>query len=169
MKSLILAADGFEDLELFCPLYRLQEEGVDVTVATPLGQAVTGTRGYRAAANSPLSEINSAEYDLLIVPGGGSPERLRLREEAVAAARMFMEEGRRVAVLSKGPQLLISAGALNGRQLTSAPGIRDDLRAAGAFYRDDAVVLDGNLLSCRGIADLPEFCRQLIALLAVRA
>src|SRR5262249_59473370 len=124
----------------------------------PSGQSVVGRHGYRADADAPLRELNPLEYDLLLVPGGDSPERLRLREEAVDVARTFMEEGRRVAALSKGTQLLISAGALQGRLVTAAPGIRDDLRAAAADYRDESVVVDGNLITGRGAGDLPEFC-----------
>ena len=169
MKALILTADGFDDLELFYPWYRLQEEGFEVTLATPGGHAATGQHGYRVEADTPIRELNPSEYDLLLVPGGAAPERLRLREEAVDVARTFMEEGRRVAVLSRGPQLLLSAGALQGRQLTSAPAIRDDLRAADASYRDASVVIDGNLISGRGADDLPEFCRQLMAALGARA
>jgi protease I len=169
MKALILAADGFDDLELFCLRYRLQEEGLSVTLASPNGKAVTGLHGYRAEADMPIREVNPTEYDLLLIPGGTAPERLRLREEAVDVARTFMEEDRHVAALCRGPQLLISAGALNGRRVTSNPGIRDDLRAAGAVYRDESVVVDGNLITCRGNEELPEFCRQLLAALSTRA
>ncbi len=168
MKALILVADGFDDLELFCPWYRLREECVEVTLASPGGKTVTGQHGYRVEVDMPIREANPAEYELLVVPGGTSPERLRLREEAVDVARTFMDDERRVAVLCRGPQLLISACALGGRQLTSAPEIRDDIRAAGGTYRDEAVILDGNLISCRGHADLPEFCRMLLAVLAPR-
>ena len=117
----------------------------------------------------PIRELNPMEYDVLLVPGGGSPERLRLREEAVDIARTFMEEDRRVAAICRGPQLLISAGALSGRTATCTPALRDDIRAAGAVYRDEAVVVDGNLITCRGVDDLPLFCRQLMAGLNVRA
>src|SRR5437870_3093777 len=102
MKALILVADGFEELTLFLPWYRLREEGVDV-------------------------------------------------------ARTFMQEGMRVAAIGHGAQLLLSAGALDGRRVTCSPGIRDDVRAAGAVYRDEAVVIDGNLLTARGADDLPAF------------
>jgi protease I len=165
MKALILAADGFEDLQLFCPWYRLQEEGLQITVASPGGQPITGLHGYVIESDMPIREANPAEYDLLLIPGGQSPEKLRLREEAVGIARTFMEEDRRVATVGHGPQLLISAGALNTRRATCAPGIRDDLRAAGAEYRDEGVVTDGNLMSCRGIDDLPSFCHQLLMVL----
>ncbi len=169
MKVLILVADGFDDVQLFSPWYRLLEEGLAVTVATPGGQAVTGQHGYRVKADTPIREVNPTEYDLLFIPGGQSPERLRLREEAVAVARTFMDEDRPVAAVGHGPQLLLSAGSLSGRQATSSPGIRDDLRAADARYRDDAVVQEGNLLTGRGTEDLPEFCRQMVLFLGIRA
>jgi protease I len=169
MKVLILAADGFEDLELFYPWYRLREEGIEVTLASPGSQTITGLHGYRAEPDMPIHEVNPSEYDLLLIPGGPSSERLRLREEAVDVTRTFMEEDRRVAAICRGPQLLISAGALNGRQATSDPAIRDDLRAAGANYQEDeAVVVDGNLLTARSAEDLPEFCRQIMLALGVR-
>jgi len=80
-----------------------------------------------------------------------------------------MDEDRPVAAVGHGPQLLLSAGSLSGRQATSSPGIRDDLRAADARYRDDAVVQEGNLLTGRGTEDLPEFCRQMVLFLGIRA
>ena len=166
MKALILVADGFEDLELFCPWYRLREEGVEVTIASPSTQPLTGLHGYRVEPDMPIHELNPAEYDLLLIPGGRSPEKLRVREEAVDVARTFMQENQRVAAICHGPQLLISAGALDGRAITCAAGIRDDVRAAGAQYRDEAVVVDGNLITSRGPDDLPAFCHQLIAVLA---
>lgn len=169
MKALILIADGFEDLELHYPWYRLREEGMEVTLASPGGHAVTGKHGYRVEADMPIRELNPSEYDVLLIPGGLAPETLRLREEAVDVARTFMEDDRRVAAICHGPQLLISAGALNGRYVTCAPGIRDDVRAAGANYRDEAVVVDGNLMTSRGPDDLPEFCRQLVAALNAHA
>jgi protease I len=169
MKALILVADGFEDLELFYPWYRLREEGLEVTLASPNGQAVTGKHGYRAEPDMPIRELNPSEYEVLLIPGGHAPAALRLREEAVGIARTFMEEDRRVAAICHGPQLLLSAGALNGRYVTCAPSIRDDVRAAGANYRDEAVVVDGNLITSRGPDDLPEFCRQLVMSLGVGA
>jgi protease I len=168
MKALILTADGFEDLQLFCTWYRLQEEGVQVTLASPGGKTLTGQHGYRVEPDMPIRELNPGEYDLLFIPGGAAPERLRLREEAVDVARTFMEDDRRVAAICRGQQLLISAGALSGRTVTSAPAIRDDLRAAGATYRDESVVVDGNLITARGSDELPQFCRQLLAALGVR-
>ena len=83
MKALILIADGFDDLQLFCPYYRLLEEGVAVTIASPRGHKAVGLRGFPIEADTPLAAVDPTEYDLLVIPGGQSPERLRLREEAI--------------------------------------------------------------------------------------
>jgi len=169
MKAMILLADGFEDIQFFHPLYRLLEEGIAVTVASSAALPLIGKHGYRVEPDMPIHELNPAEYDLLVVPGGGSPEKLRMREEAVDVCRTFQEEDRLIAVIGHGAQLLISSGVVDGRALTCAPGIRDDVRAAGGSYRDEAVVRSGNLISGRGNDDLPQFCRQMIAAVMVKA
>lgn len=163
MKALILASDGFEDLTLFLPWYRLREEGVDVRLASPMMHAMTGLHGYRIEPDARIHEVNPAEFDILVIPDGPMVERLRQREEAVDVTRTFVQDGSRVAAIGHGPQLLISAGVLDGRTVTCDPGIRDDVRAAGANFRDDGVVRDGNLLTARSADDLPAFCRMLIA------
>jgi protease I len=168
MKALILIADGFDDLQFFYPWYRLQEEGLHVTVAGSSGQQLTGLHNYKVEPDMPIHELNPSEYDLLVVPGGTSPERLRQREEAVDIARTFMEEDRLVAIIGHGAQLLISAGAIDGRALTSAAGIRDDVRAAGGVWREDGAVTDGLLISARTSDDLPAFCQHIVAALLTR-
>ncbi len=169
MKALILIADGFEDVQFFYTWYRVQEEGIAVTVASPGASAVNGLHGYRVEPDMPIRELNPSEYDLLIVPGGGSPEKLRQREDAVDVTRTFVEEDRLVAIIGHGAQLLISSGVIDGRALTCSPGIRDDVRAAGGNYREEGVVRSGNLLSCRQSDDLPRFARQIFAALAAKA
>jgi protease I len=164
MKALLLIAEGFEELTLFVPWYRLREEGVKVTLASPLLHAVTGLHGYTIEPNARIHELNPADFDLLVIPDGPAVERLRIREAAVDVARTFSQEGR-IAAIGHGPQLLISAGAVDGRTLTCSPGIRDDVRASGATYRDETCVLDGNLLTGRGPDDLPEFTRALVRFL----
>lgn len=165
MKALILVADGFEDLTLFLPWYRLREEEIEVTLACPFMHAVTGQHGYAVEPDVPIHEVNPAEYDLLLIPDGPAAERLRLREEAVDVARTFIENGMKVATIGHGAQLLISAGAIDGRRVTCAPGIRDDVRAAGAVYSDADTVTDGILLTGRGPDDLPAFVKAMMKLL----
>jgi deglycase len=166
MKALILVADEFEELSLYLPWYRLREAGVDVRLASPLMHVLTGEHGYRVEPDTTIFQVNPAEYDVLLIPDGLCGERLRIREEAVDVARTFMQEGHGVAAIGHGAQLLISAGSLDGRNVTCSPGIRDDVRAAGANYSDEAVVVDGNLLTCRGADDLPAFATALLRLLA---
>ena len=166
MKALILVDDGFEDLTLFLPWYRLREEGIDVRLASPRMHVLTGEHGYRVEPDSTIHEVNPADYELLLIPDGSCGERLRVREEAVDVARTFMQEGMRVASIGHGVQLLISAGAVDNRRLTCSPGIRDDVRSAGAVYRDEAVLLDANLLTARGPEDLPAFAQAVVRMLA---
>jgi len=163
MKALILLADGFEDLHLFGPWFRLREEDAQVTIASPSGKRVTGLRGHVVESDMPIREVNPSEYDLLVIPGGYAPEKLRLREEAVDVTRTFLDEGRRVAAIGHAAQLLISAGGVLGRQLTSAPEVRDDVRAAGGTYHDEALVTDGCLITCRDSDALPDLCKALLA------
>lgn len=165
MNALFLIADGFEDLTLFVPWYRLREEGVSVKLASPLMHTITGKHGYRVEPDLRVHEANPADYDLLVIPDGSSPEALRIREAAVGLTRTFIEEGKIVATIGHGAQVLISAGALDGRTVTCSIGIRDDVRAAGATYRDEAVHRDGNLLTGRGSDDLPKFTREVVRLL----
>ncbi len=168
MKALILAANGFDDLTLFLPWYRLREEGVEVTLACPFLHAVTGTHGYTVEPDTAIHEVNPAEYDLLFIPDGPAAERLRQREEAVDVTRTFCDSGMKVAAIGHGAQLLISAGTLDGRRVTCSPGIRDDVRAAGAVYSDEATITDGTLLTGRGPDDLPAFAQALMALLGMK-
>jgi protease I len=169
MKALILVSDDFEDLSLFLPWYRLREEGVDVRLASPLMHAMTGLHGYRIEPDARIHEVNPAEFDILIIPDGPAIEKLRQREEAVDVTRTFVQDGgSRVAAIGHGPQLLISAGVLDGRMVTCDPGIRDDVRAAGALYRDEAVIRDGNLMTARSSDELPALCGMLMSSLKMR-
>jgi protease I len=170
MKALMLVADGFEDLQFFCPYYRLREEGVTITIAAAVdNQPATGLHGYVVEPDMPIPELSPSEYDVLIIPGGRAPERLRLREEAVDLARTFIQDGTLVAAIGHGAQLLLSAGALDGKSVACDPGIRDDIRIAAGAYRDDGVVVDGPLITARGNDELPGFCEQIIAALGAKA
>lgn len=163
-KALIILADRFEELSLYLPWYRLREEGVQVTLASPLLKGLTGEHGYRVEPDCRIHEVTPTDFDLLVIPDGPCTEMLRLREEALDVTRTIATESQ-VAAIGHGAQVLLSAGALDGKTLTASPGIRDDLRAAGAAYRDEAVVQDGNLLTCRSCDDLAEFTGRLVRFL----
>jgi protease I len=162
--ALILTAEGFEDIEVLYPYYRLQEAGYITHIATPGGKSVTGKHGHRVDATLPLKNVNPEEYDILVLPGGRGPERIRLycREEARRIVASFMDAGKPVAAICHGPQLLITAGKAKGRRLTSYPGIRDDLEAAGAEWVDEPVIVDGNLVTSRVPPDIPLWMREFL-------
>jgi protease I len=161
MNALLLTADGFEDMEVFYPLYRLQEAGWTVQVATPNSNVVTGKHGYSIKGDLSLDALPEEDYDLLILPGGKGPETVRLHESALAVTRHMMRLSRPVAAICHGPQILLSAGVLEGRRVTAWQGIRDDMTAGGAEYVDRDVVVDGSLVTSRRPEDLPAFCREI--------
>ncbi|MEK6977748.1 MAG: type 1 glutamine amidotransferase domain-containing protein [Candidatus Hydrothermarchaeota archaeon] len=162
MKVLIISADGFEDSELLYPYYRMLEEGHQVTVASHRKGKITGKHGYEVAAEMPFERVTAEEYDALIIPGGRAPESVRLSEAALGIVRHFFEARKPVASICHGIQVLISAGVVKGRKATCWKGVRDDLKAAGGIYKDEEVVVDGNLITSRFPDDLPAFCRALV-------
>ncbi len=162
MKALFLVAEGFEDLELFYPLYRLQEEGIEVVVAGSAKQPFEGKRGYKITPQKTFEEINPSDYGMLVIPGGKSPERVRLSPEAVGITKYFFEKGLAVGAICHGIQVLISAGVMKGKRATCYEGVRDDLKAAGGIYGDKEVVVDKNLVTSRMPSDLPAFMRELM-------
>jgi protease I len=163
MRALILLADGFEDSEFFYPYYRLQEEGIEVDVAGPEGDTVTGKHGYEFQTNLSLSGVRADDYDVLILPGGKAPETVRLVSAAVEVTRKMTAQDKIVAAICHGAQTLISADVLHGRTATCWKAIRDDVKAAGAEYVDEEVVVDGNLITSRCPQDLPAFGRAVLA------
>lgn len=163
-RVLIMVDDGFEDLELYYPRYRLIEAGHDVHVATPDGQPRTGKHEYTIAADLAISDVDVGAYDALVVPGGSrSPEQLRVNDDALGVVRAFESGGKTIASICHGPWLLASAGALEGKRATCYFMIRDDVRNAGAEYVDAEVVESGNLITSRTPVDLPVFMRTLLA------
>lgn len=168
MKALIFVADGVEDLEFFYPFYRLKEERIDVDVAGPNTGTVTGKHGYSITVKIPLAAAKLEGCDLVILPGGKAPELLRNHPEVVQLVKDSMSEGRIVASICHGAQILVSANVLDGRKATCYKGIKDDIIAAGAEYQDQAVVVDGNLITSRTPDDLPDFCREIFRALKNR-
>ncbi len=164
-RALIIAMDGFEDSELSYPYYRLQEADMDVDIATPDGEEIAGKHGYAFDADLPITDAEPDTYDLLVVPGGNSPEHLRT--EAPAAADLvaaFDDTGTPIAAICHGAQLLISADILDGRTLTGYWTLQVDIENAGGTYQDAEVVVDDNLVTSRVPDDLPAFMRETLQL-----
>lgn len=160
MKALIISADHFEDTELLVPFYRLKESGFEVEVASLKRGAIMGKHGYEVAVDKTLDEVNPDDYAILILPGGAAPATVRKEPKALEIARSFFVCSKPVAAICHGPQILISAGLLQGRRATCYKSVTDELKNAGALYTDQEVVVDANLVTSRQPADLPAFMRE---------
>lgn len=167
MKALIVSADHFEDSELLVPYYRLQEAGVKVTVASLKRGTITGKQGYEVDVDKALVEVNPDDYAILVLPGGKAPAVVRKEPKALEIAKSFFAHNKPVAAICHGPQILISADLLKGRRATCYQSVADELKEAGALYKDREVVIDGNLVTSRQPSDLPAFMRETMKLLGL--
>jgi protease I len=164
-RVLFLAGPLYEDLELWYPKIRLEEEGAR-TVVAGLGEATyAGKRGYPVTVDVNVADVNAADFDALVIPGGFAPDQMRRSAKLLAVVREIHEAGKPVAFICHAGWVPISARILAGRHATSVRAIKDDMENAGCLWSDEPVVVDGNLISSRTPADLPPFCRALIAAL----
>ncbi len=153
----MVIAQNFEDIEATDPKEYLEAQGAAVTLVGITEGTVTGKKGASLTVDMTFEQAEPGAFDMLVIPGGGSPENLRIHDPAVAFTRGFVESGKPVGAICHGAQLLISARVLKGRQLTCVNKIRDDVTNAGGIYVDMPLVEDGNLITSRVPADLPVF------------
>ena len=171
-RVLILATDGFDESELFDPRQALLDAGAQVTLASIGTEPIQGVKndkehGREITPDLTLEQVDSDDYDMLLLPGGVSnPARMRMEDEAVEIVADFMEDDKIVAAICHGPWLLVEADAVDGRRVTGWPSIRTDLENAGADVEDAPVVVDGNLITSRKPDDIPAFNEAIIAALA---
>ncbi|MBA2291315.1 MAG: type 1 glutamine amidotransferase [Gemmatimonadales bacterium] len=164
-RILFFAAPYYEDLELWYPKLRLEEEGA-TTVVAGLGEATyQGKRGYPLTVDTSVDQVDAADFDALVIPGGWAPDIMRRSERLLDITRDFHSAGKPIAFICHAGWVPISAGIVKGRRGTSVGAIRDDLVNAGMEWEDSPVVVDGNLISSRTPADLGDFCKALIAAL----
>jgi protease I len=167
-KVAILAADGVEKVELEQPREALRQAGAEVEVLS-LKSGEIQARDHdlepagTVAVDRAVKDASVDEFDGLVLPGGTvNPDKLRLDRSAVSFVRDFVVSGKPVGAICHGPWMLVEAGVVVGRTLTSYPSIRTDLRNAGAHVADEEVVVDGNLITSRSPSDLRAFCEALI-------
>jgi protease I len=170
----VLAADGFEKVELTVPMAALRVAGAVVEIVSLRPGRIRGVNLHepaaRLAVDRVVHEANVDDYDALLIPGGFiNPDLLRQSKAARTFVQKFDASGKPIATLCHGPWLLASAGLLQGRTMTSWPGIRDDLVNAGAIWLDQEVVRDRNLLTSRGPQDIVAFVKSLIGFFSGRA
>ncbi|MCF8095429.1 MAG: type 1 glutamine amidotransferase [Desulfobacteraceae bacterium] len=158
-KIAAILTDWFEDSEYSQPVQAFKKDGhTVVTVGPEAGRTVTGKRSNtRVQIEKSVSEVSVEDFDALLIPGGFSPDNLRVDERAVSFASDFMEANKPVFAICHAPQLLITADVLRGRTLTGYDSIIQDIKNAGAKFVDREVVVDGNLVSSRNPGDLPAF------------
>jgi protease I len=170
-KVAVLATDGVEQVELTAPWQALKEARAEVTLVSIKPGDVQGFIHQEKAdtfhVDKLAGEVTARDFDAIVLPGGvRNTEALRANETAVALVRGFMELDKPVAAICHAPRLLVEAGAVEGRTLTSHPEIADEIREAGGSWVDKQASVDQKLLTSRKQEDLPAFCGHLIAMLS---
>jgi protease I len=166
IRLLMFVGDIYEDLEVWYPKLRMIEAGAEVVLAGPeAGVTYAGKNGYPCKSDAAISEVNAADFDGLIVPGGFMPDKLRRDAKVLELVRDFNAAGKLIAAVCHGGWIPISAGVYRGVRVTGSPGIKDDLINAGALWEDAPVVIDRHFVSSRKPDDLPDFCRGILQVL----
>ncbi len=166
----VLATDGFEESELTSPVAALKAAGATVRIVS-IGSTALTIRGWAEhdwaedsiTVDGTVPEMKAADFDALMIPGGVmNPDKLRANADAVSFVKDFFTAGKPVAAICHGPWLLVEAGVVNGRKLTSYASIRTDLMNAGANWVDEEVVVDQGLVTSRSPEDLPAFNAKMV-------
>lgn len=163
-KVAMLIEQDFEDVEVTEPLKIFREAGIQVTIiGFQNGMEYTGKQKQAtvAADITPMMVVVK-DYDALFIPGGYAPDKMRLRPSMIDLVKKFSDAGKLIAALCHGPQVLISAGLVKGRRMTSWPSVAIDLKNAGAEWVDEPVVIDGNFITSRKPDDIPQFTKAVI-------
>ena len=159
--------DIYEDLELWYPKLRLIEAGAEFIVAGEEALTIyAGKNGYPCKSDMKIDDVNSADFDAVLLPGGFMPDRLRRLSVVKRLIAEFAEQEKCVAAICHGGWLAISAGVYSGVRVTGSPGIKDDLVNAGAIWEDAPVVVDRHFVSSRKPDDLPQFTYAMIEVIA---
>lgn len=163
----ILTENGFEESELTSPKEALEKAGAEVHIVSPRKDKVKGWKdgdwSISLPVDVPVADADPDEYDALVVPGGViNPDLMRRDKDCIAFAKSFLEEGKPVAAICHGPQLLIETGLLEGREMTSFHSIKTDLKNAGVSWYDREVVVDSGLVTSRSPKDLEAFNKKML-------
>ena len=163
VRVMIVVADEFEDLEYHVPRMRLLEEGASVvTAAAKLGM-YTGKGGLSAEATVTTASLIAGAFDAAVIPGGWAPDKMRRDPALLEFLRQLRVQKKIQAYICHAGWVAASAGLLEvGRPVTGSLGIKDDMTARGAVWRDEAAFRDGDLVWGRVVADIPDFCRELV-------
>jgi protease I len=163
----ILATDGFEQVELLEPRKALEQAGAKTEVVSPKQGEIKGWNhtewGDKVSVDRSLDDADPNEYDALMLPGGVmNPDHLRMEPKAVQFVKSFIETGKPIAAICHGPWMLVEAGAVRGRKMTSWPSLQTDIRNAGGNWVNEEVVTDNGLVTSRKPDDIPAFNRKML-------
>ena len=158
----VLVAEGVEDLEFWVTVMRIQEEGATVVAVGSDTEPHRGKNGLAVRAETTAAEVDAAGFDGLVIPGGWAPDKMRRDPAILALVRDVHDRGLPIGIICHGGSVAISAGIV-GARATGSLGIKDDLVNAGAEWVDEPAFRDGTLVWGRVVADIPDFCRELIA------
>jgi protease I len=166
-KVAILTENGFEEVELTSPMNALEQAGATVHIISPQKDKVKAWDHDHWSIELPvdinIKDANPEDYDMLLLPGGVlNPDKTRTNEDCISFAQHFLEQGKPLAAICHGPQLLIETGMLDGRTMTSYPSVKTDLVNAGVNWVDKEVVVDNGLVTSRSPEDLEAFNKKMI-------
>lgn len=162
-KMAILVEEQYQVLEVWYPLLRLREEGIQaVMVGTGSKTSYPSKEGYPCKVDASIQDIKSKDFDGVVIPGGWAPDFLRRYPEIIRFVKELYKTGKIVASICHGGWVLVSADICRGNNLTSFIAIKDDVVAAGGRYLDQEVVVDKNLITSRKPEDLPKFTLEII-------
>lgn len=162
----VFVEQDYQELEFWYPVLRLREAGHNVVViGSGSAEQYKSKHGYPATADTAADRVNADDLDGIIIPGGWAPDYLRRHEAVNALVRDCHRAGKVVAAICHAGSVLVSAGILSGKTVTSYFSIRADVEAAGARWVDRQVQVDGNLVTSRKPDDLPAFMREVLAAL----
>ncbi len=165
-RILTIVSDDYDDLEFHYPLIRFREEGIQVDIAAEKANVtINGKYGLSTVSDLSFSDVKIEEYDGILIPGGWAPDYLRRFDEVLDFVKYLDEHNKLIGMICHAGWVLSSADVLKGRTVTSTPGIKHDLMHAGATWKNEAVVVDGNLVSGRRPPDLPEYLPELLKVL----
>ncbi|MBS3904429.1 MAG: type 1 glutamine amidotransferase [Simkania sp.] len=164
MKSLLIFIHNqYQELELWYPKIRMEEANYKTVVAAPEAQKIyESKRGYPCKSDIAFKDVNVEDFSALLIPGGFSPDALRMDPKVLSLTKQFFDEKKMIAFICHGGWVPISAKILKGKQVTGYIAIKDDLENAGAIWKDEPVVIDGNLISSRTPADLHLFAKAMV-------
>jgi protease I len=165
-KIAVLVAEGVEDLEYYVPMMRLQEEGAQVLTAALELKPLHGKNGLEITPDTKIESLQVDDLFALILPGGWAPDKLRRHSAVKDLVREMDSKGKTIGIICHGGLIPISAGIMKGRRATGSLGIKDDILNAGGTWADEPAFREGNLVWGRVVADIPDFCRELVQALA---